>query len=251
MYKDTLIKIGLNEGEAKIYETLLLEGALPVILLSKKINLTRTNTYNILSSLIKKGLVESVEKKKKMYFHAGSPEKLRNIFEKTNKEKDIIKDELTNILPALTSAFLASSNKPSINYWEGISGLERIYNDILKEKKNLLIFASIIDREMPEFNKLIDKQIKKQIKQEIKVKALVREETLTNNYAQNKKAKNIEVRGLKNYKPTSQIIIYGDKVAITSFKKDLMSTLIQNESIANSLKNIFEIIWQNVKPNIV
>ena len=129
----------------------------------------------------------------------------------------------------------------------GKIGLEKIYDDILKEKKELLIFASIIDRVMPEFNELIDKQIKRQARAGIKVRALVREEIINQEYIKKLRPLGIKIRGLKNYRLTSQIIVYNNKVAITSFKKDLMSTLIENESIAGSLKNIFEIIWEKAK----
>ena len=244
MYKEILTKIGLNKEEAKIYETLLEEGPMTVIAISKKTGLTRTNAYNYLYSLIERGLIYSSEKGKKTYFQPNSPEKLRAFLEKKKKEGEIAELEFANILPKLISTFLASSNRPSVIHWEGIKGLEKIYDDILKEKKNLLIFASIIDRIMPEFNKLIDKQIKKQAKAGIKVRTLIRKELMTANYIKKLKPLKIEARGLNNYHPTSQIIIYGDKVAITSFKKDLMSTLIENESIANSLRNIFEIIWK-------
>jgi len=247
MYEEILEKIGLNKGEAKIYETLLREGSLPVISISKKTGLTRTNTYNHLYSLAKKGLVESRTRKKKNYFYPNSPENLRILFEQKKKTEEIAERELNNILPSLVSTFLASSNRPSISYWEGKIGLEKIYDDILKEKKELLIFASIIDRVMPEFNELIDKQIKRQARAGIKVRALVREEIINQEYIKKLRPLGIKIRGLKNYRLTSQIIVYNNKVAITSFKKDLMSTLIENESIAGSLKNIFEIIWEKAK----
>lgn len=247
MYQNILEQLGLTKNETLVYQALLRLGQSSITPILKETKLKKGNTYNILYDLIDKKLVSKFDKNKKTYFQIEPPTNLQNLIQAKDKSIDQIKKSLTNALPSLISDFIASSNRPATSYLEGKEGLEKIYEDILKEKKNLLIFASTIDRDMPEFNKLIDRQIKKQINANIKVKSLVRGEIINKKYAEKLKPLGIQTRGLANYHPTSQIIIYGNKVAITSFKKDLMSTLIENESIANSLKNIFEITWKNAK----
>ena len=41
--------------------------------------------------------------------------------------------------------------------------------------------------------------------------------------------------------------IYGDKVAILSLEKDIIGLIIENKDIANTQKQIFELLWKIAK----
>src|SRR5690606_28782729 len=52
--------------------------------------------------------------------------------------------------------------------------------------------------------------------------------------------------GLHTYpfRKPAQIIIYGNKVAFTSFKDCMITTIIEDKSICTSMKTIFEKLWE-------
>ena len=76
MYEDLLIHTGLSIREVKTYTTLRTQGELMASELAKKTGLIRTNVYDVLNSLIKKGIVAYVIRNGKKYFRAAEPEKL-------------------------------------------------------------------------------------------------------------------------------------------------------------------------------
>ena len=41
--------------------------------------------------------------------------------------------------------------------------------------------------------------------------------------------------------------IYGNKVAILSLEKEIIGLIIENESIANTQKHVFELLWKIAK----
>ena len=76
MNTEILISLGLSKREAEVYYALLhVEDALASEL-SEKTKEARTNTYDTLNSLIKKGLVSYVIKNNKKHFLAADPKNL-------------------------------------------------------------------------------------------------------------------------------------------------------------------------------
>jgi hypothetical protein len=45
----------------------------------------------------------------------------------------------------------------------------------------------------------------------------------------------------------SQIIIYNNTVSITSLKKEVITTIIENEDIAQTFKKLFNYLWDTEK----
>ena len=91
--------IGLTENEVKIYLTLLKAGAVTAYELSQKSGIYRVHVYDKLEQLINKGLVTYVYEGSKKYFKAASPEKLKQYLEDKEKELNIQKEQIDNILP--------------------------------------------------------------------------------------------------------------------------------------------------------
>ena len=75
-YPDMLKEIGFSPKEIYVYEALLeLDTAAPAEI-SKKTGLNRSSCYDVLSVLMKRGLVIKLKKNKKIYFHAADPRQL-------------------------------------------------------------------------------------------------------------------------------------------------------------------------------
>jgi sugar-specific transcriptional regulator TrmB len=65
-----LTKLGLTEGEAKVYLALLKLGSSTVGPIVKKSKVAYSNIYEVLERLISKGLVSFIKKEKTKYFQA-------------------------------------------------------------------------------------------------------------------------------------------------------------------------------------
>ena len=246
MFLNELKNLNLTGKEALLYETLLLLGPSPISTIVKKSRLKKGDVYNILKSLKEKKLINSEQKSKKTFFLANQPAHLRDIWQEKKQQLDNQERILNGILPGLTSLFQTTTEKPIISIFRDLPGLASVYEDILKSKnKEILIFVSKYDRTSPEMEDLIEKQSRKQVRLNFKVRALNpwRDEKFklsTKEYLQERKKINASVRFLPSSCITpSQIIIYDNKVAITSLKKELITTLIENDNISATMKIIF------------
>lgn len=249
MYQEQLIQIGLNPKEAEFYENLLILGQANIGQMLNKLPYKRGDVYNIAYSLIKKGLIGEVENNKKKTFVLENPEKLNDLLE--NKEKEIknTKETLAQILPEFKISYNSSFDKPGVKQLEGIVGFKKIYSDIIKSKKDLIIFSSTSDRVNKEMSHIIDNNIEKQFQANIQTRALMNasDSSLTMEVVASLKQKNVAIGLIDNnfFKLPAQILVYGNKTVITALKKEIISTVIENEDIAQTLKNIFDYLWSN------
>lgn len=239
--------MGLNPKEAEFYEVLLSLGKANMGQMLKKLSFKRGDAYNVAYSLIKMGLITEIEEKKKKTFILENPEKLNDLLD--NKEKEIknTKEVLAQILPEFKIGYNSAFDKPGVKYLAGVEGFKKVYADILKEKKDLVIFSSEEDRASQEMSRIINNNIEKQFKSGIKTQALMcaSDSSLTEEDIKNLKQKNVEIHIVDSdfFRLPAQILVYGHKTVITALKKETVSTVIENEEIAQTLKNIFNYLW--------
>lgn len=239
--KETLEQLDLEGKKADVYLAALELGGSTVIEIAEKAGIKRTTCYDILLDLIKKGLIsETVQGKKKLYI-GEDPEKI---------QKDLQKKEslLSEILPQLKSIHNVSGVKPKIRFYEGIQGIKEVYEDTLKYSGEFLAFGSedIIRTVGSEW---MEDFIRRRIKKRIPVKAILpktdyaEERLFKRDQSQLRATKLVD----KNKYPFSiEIDIYGhSKVSLIS-SKEAMGVIIESSEIYNTMKLIFELIWDNL-----
>ncbi len=96
-----LLKIGLTEGEAKVYLALSELGSSTVGPIVKKSHVAYSNIYDILNRLIDKGIVSFIIKNKTKYFRAAPPANLIDFLDKKEKQISEQKQSLQKILTDL------------------------------------------------------------------------------------------------------------------------------------------------------
>lgn len=252
MYEQSLTQAGLTSDMAQIYELLLKNGAQSAGKLAKKSGLKRGLTYKTLERLLEKQLIEKSEENEKVaVFTATHPLKLQDMIESRQQRAKNAQLALDGVLGVLISDYNLGLGKPGLNVYEGVSGLSRIYDDVINFGHDFLLFRSSYDNDDPELGKLVAKQIKRQVDRQIHIR------TLTPLIAETPKSviemdeANLVTRRIipkELFILDSQIIVYGNKVAITSLKKKIISTVIDNPDIASTFKTIFEYIWQKSTP---
>lgn len=243
--------MGLSQKEAEFYEILLTLGKANMGQMLKKLSFKRGDAYNIAYSLIKKNLIAETEENGKKTFILENPEKLNDLLENQEKEIKNTKETLAQILPDFKIGYNTIFDKPGVRVLEGLAGFKKIYTDIIKTKKDLKIFSSDADRTNAEMSKIIDNNIDKQFQAGIKTQALMSSKNpLHQESIYNLKQKNVAIHIIDNelLKLPAQILIYDNKIVITALKKEIISTIIENDDISNSLKNIFDYLWLISKP---
>ncbi len=101
-------------------------------------------------------------------FMAGHPSQLKKLLD--NRETQLKKDRelLNNYLPDIVSSYNLIHNRPGIKMYEGVEGLEKIYNEILNEDKYFYLIRSAYEpvykeQILPIVNEFIKKRIRKNI----------------------------------------------------------------------------------------
>src|SRR3989344_8998366 len=96
-----LLKIGLTEGESKVYLALSELGSSSVGPIVKKSRVAYSNIYDILNRLIDKGIVSFIIKNKTKYFQAGPPSNLIYFLDKKQEQIVEQRESLKKMLPEL------------------------------------------------------------------------------------------------------------------------------------------------------
>lgn len=134
MHEQFLKNLALSEKEAVVYLAALELGSSTIQEISGKSQISRSTAYEVIESLIKKGLMSALSKRKKKYFFAEKPERLTTLIDIKEKEFKRRKQELKAILPELKELAGLSRERPRIRIYEGKQGVRRIQEDLLRSK---------------------------------------------------------------------------------------------------------------------
>lgn len=239
---NALTKIGLTEKQAKVYLACLELGGARVSRIAKKAKVQRTTCYHIIDDLINLGLVAKSKQKKAGFFIVEDP---LTIEEKTKEKLQVIQE----ILPQLKAMHNILPQAPKISFYEGWEGARLVYEDSLKTMKpgdTILSFSNFA-----EFDKYLQKPwsvdyfTEKRLEKKIKVRIVAPASAAAERLAKNalKELREIKIVPAENYKFTTDMKIYGNRVGIISFKENFMSVLIESKEIAEMLKMAFELMW--------
>ena len=241
-----LIQYGLTPKEARIYLALLELGPSSILRLSKKTKITRTTLYHIVTNLIeKKFITQSFKGKKKLYL-SESPEKIReSLKEKINK--------FNTLIPELSSLLNQDTSKPVFKYYEGLEGIKDVYRQSLKAKdhENLLAFIGVESlqvRDKAIINFWEKEYIPARKKKDIFFKIVIPDNELGLAFYKKDKDSHRESRLLpaSSYNFECEIMIYDQVVSIFSYtSQESFALTIESKPIANTLKMIWQIAWNN------
>ena len=140
MALEILRKIGLSEGEIKVYSALLDLGISPLNKVHEKTGIERRNIYDILNKLIERGLITYSVENKKRVFQISHPNKIIGYIEEKKHNLDETEKEIIKEIPSLTEKF--NFKRPLINaeIYRGNEGVESRADvlDIADERINSL-----------------------------------------------------------------------------------------------------------------
>jgi hypothetical protein len=153
---------------------------------------------------------------------------------------------LVDVLPKFNEQFTLVAAKPFVAHFEGLEGIKKVHKFILEKRQPLKILASYVDRNNQTLRELIEKQAHKQKLLGIKHQAIVPAKyykTTPEKQAEYKQT-GIEVRKLENFDLPSQIVVFGDSVAMSALAPQLLTTYIENKAIAATMNILFDQLWE-------
>ena len=146
MIENDLKDLGLTKNETSIYTFLLGNGLSSPPEIARGTHIALTNSYHILGKLKADGLVLEQKIGKRKRYAPSDPEALmRNI--------EARRDRMQKILPDLRALYGNQKNKPQIRFFEGVSGIERVFEETLEAKEKICGIASTANlfKKIPDF----------------------------------------------------------------------------------------------------
>lgn len=244
----TLVDMGLSPAQAKTYKILVESSSSTAPRLSLKIEETRTNTYKLLDKLCELGLATKEEVGKKLTYFPASPGALERLIESKTAAIELQARKLKANLPSMLSYYLEHTEQPSIRYYQGLKGIEEIYQDQLDERSDIYLIRSWKDRDLfPAGTFSIWR--KRPALYGLKTIVLAPDVEDANPSKEQDKKFLHERTWIKaeDYTAPVEWDIYGNKVSIISFGTEAMGIVIESEQIADSMRQLFQIIQKGLK----
>lgn len=248
MDNSTLLQtLGLTDKEVLIYSLLLELGEVQASVLIAKTSLKRATVYKALYALVERGLVRQEDKAKKLHFAPLPPENLLKLSDEQFARQERARNDLRSILPTLTSNYILSVEKPVISTFEGVEGLKKIYEDTLKEGKEISAVLQTSDVNEVLFDWLESKYFSQRIKRQIHANVIVASGAWSEEYIKEKNGDFTTTLRVdsKLYPFAHEVDIYGDKIAFINYKKNekLIGIVIHHPAIALTMRALFDLAW--------
>ncbi|MEK7156288.1 MAG: helix-turn-helix domain-containing protein [Patescibacteria group bacterium] len=237
---EILETIGLNLKEAGLYMAALNLGDAPMTKLAKQAGIKRSTAYQIFKGLEKRGIMGSFKMRGGMHFAAMSPEILYSL-----RKKELA--DLAAALPQLKALETKKGARPKLSYFEGQEGYRLAIEDSLKKPGNLLRhIGSLTDTHKMLGEKYdLDYYIPTRVKQRISIKCLYSQDTKKNITEREHGKEFREMRFMpQQFEFEGSSLIYDNKIIIVSGAEEMMTVVIESESIAEAEKQKFDLLWE-------
>jgi len=245
-----LKKLNFSDKEVAVYEALLSLGPSSVRELASKTNINRGTTYDILRSLMERGVVSYYHEATKQKFAAEDPERMLYILKREEERVKLLEDEFKELLPELRSRAGRNKERPVTRFYEGSTGIRTILEDVLsasseeKNKKEYYVFSSL------DVRKHLYKSFKDFTKQRIAKNISIKVISIGMGWEDELMASMLAERkwlSKKEGAPTF-IIIYAGKVAFISLNRNkvLEGTVVEDEHLFETQKKIFLHLWETL-----
>ncbi|NQV12436.1 hypothetical protein HQ524_03655 [Candidatus Uhrbacteria bacterium] len=240
--KTQLQSFGLSKTETSIYLFLLKEGLASPPRIAEGTGIARTNTYNVLVSLSEKGLIDEQKQGSRKAYLAKDP---AAFLERLSSQRESIEQ----ILPDLRALHTTQKNKPAIQFFNGWDEVKTIYEKTYDADE---VFAIGSTKRLVELDEAFFRSFEKNLQK----KQIVLHDILTpssRNVAEGTTKPIMKGYYDQVYLPTefgdpkTDILVWGDNVALISLQDPIFGTVITNGAIAESLKLLAKTLMSRLR----
>jgi len=241
-----LEKIGLTEGESKVYLALLRRGVSTIGGIIKESGASNSKIYDILDRLNKKGLVGISMINNRKNFEAKNPSRINELIK--SKQEEI--NEVKRIIPELEDSYKYAEPIQESEILQGDKGIKTFTEMILSkmDKGDTFYILGAQKESVGSLGAYFQEWHKRRAKKGIKCKILFNQD-LKNRAEERKKTPLTEVKLLpKNIQTPALIDIGKDYVATILFGERPLCVVIKNKKIAQGYLTYFDLLWKTAKP---
>lgn len=246
-----LQKVGFDAREASVYLSSLELGPSPVQKIAQRAGIPRATVYLVLDDLQNKGVVTTYEEGKKTYYVAEPPQHIADLVEENALKVKQQQETIKRLIPELTSrGQFEKGERPMIKYYEGAQAVGAFIKDLLSgtggETLGILNLDKAINT-LEQVNFPIDKVRDRRKKNKIKSRVIYTNQInkpIADYSVSDRQAKFVPV---DLYPIDADINIRGNKVFFVPYSVPIRGVSIEDKAIADTLRQVFEILWANLK----
>lgn len=233
--------LGLLDSEITTYLTALRIGPSTVIDLAAKSSLSRQATYTAIEALTERGLMSSVQRGKKSYYAAEGPEKLVSF---AKRRETFVKDKVRDLENSIDELrLLQGGEKPIVRMFEGKAGIKAIIEDMRETKAEQTFEIADLDA----MYKVLTTEDLEEMRQELrklgsKVKGIYTGTSQAKTKTDDRMDLPAEYGGFG-----SNIGVYGNKVALVTFKGKMYSVIVESPELAATMRLLFSLAHKGKK----
>jgi len=238
--EDELQAIGLSKNEAKAYLAITQLGSTTIGAIAKQSKIHRTNVYDAIDGLLKKGLISYIIKDGGKYYQMADAANMLNLL----KEKE---ERIKSILPQLQLLQQMGENKSEAQVFEGLAAARRVMDHFLTYNEPILVLgvpskvAQLIGPFLTQFHR-------KRIELKIPMKHIYN----TDAFERIKALKAMPYTPVRilpsDYNSPVATNIVGDEVTMIYWDKDAIVIRIKNRKIADVYRKYFDLLWKSAQP---
>ncbi|MBI3334210.1 hypothetical protein HYZ97_01880 [Candidatus Pacearchaeota archaeon] len=250
-----LAKIGLTNGESKVYLALLELGTSTSGPIITKSRISRSKVYDILDRLKEKGLISELIRENTRYFQALSPMKILSYIDSHELKIKEQKQAFKQILPIFLERQKSRESEHQIRVYHGFEGIKTLYLEMtnkLKKDEEYLGFSFPAEAlKHKSILRMIDNFHKTRAEKGAKAKILCTKHDAVN-AAKLKmpKSRFYEYRVSKHPFPSS-ISIYQDSVATFIWGSIPRAFVIISKETAEHYRRFFNELWKTASKHQV
>jgi len=241
--KKALSNYGLSDEEIKVYLAILSLGGATVREIASTTKIKRTTIYLIAERLMSKGIMGEYKAKYGTHYIVQTPKAL------LTKLEDV-KTEIEAVMPQLKAIEKKELHEPNIKFYKGREGYLTILNDSLEGYSHEVLYLGSAQ----ELNKIITERYVtgRYIPARLKKKITFKELVFPDKFSQELKKKDSqELRQTKflpkNYIFNANMLIYADKVAYFTSRRELISVLVESKDITEMERKKFQLLWDKLQ----
>jgi sugar-specific transcriptional regulator TrmB len=236
-----LVKLGLNNNEAKVYYALLVKGEATAQELVKSLGVYRNIIYDNLEKLMGKGLISFVNEGNKRKFIAEKPQAIVEFLESKKSELDDKIKTAKSFMPKINEMLKNTKARQEVSVFRGVQGLKKVLSEIVQARKSWCI--GITNNSTKILGETYWKNYNLKKKETKTYEWLLWNSDFKNTVIGPNK-KSIHRVLPRELDQVTETIMYNDKVAIFVFSLEPIVIVIENKDIFGMFRSHFEFLWK-------
>lgn len=241
--KEVLQRIGLTEGEIRVYKAVIKLGESSTGPIMQESNISSSKVYLILEKLIRKGFLAFVVKNNVKQFRATNPINIIEYIHEKEQELSSIKEDAKSLVKKLNK-IIRSHIEESAKIYKGTKSMASAFQNILDELQDeSFLFIGAPKEDMQALHLFIQNFHAKRVEKNIKTQGIVDVLAKTQYEKLFKGRKNIDIR-YSNLSFPHAVAIGIKRVVISLWEPTPIGFEIESERMAKRYRAFFFELWE-------